>query len=224
MDTLASSNGQYELLKIILDFIGTIGWPIIIVILALVFKREFKSFLEKATKVELPGGFSINKEIEKARELATEIESERKPETKTIIESESKKSETAANKKMIELGLISSPSGLDINYYKKIADTDPKLALIILRIDFELMLRNLAKVFNIPNSENDSISKIISKLLKEGKITKNQSDFINTVFRISNAAAYGAPITKDQAFQVLEIAQVLIDDYVAWLDWGFSNK
>jgi len=174
-------------------------------------------------KVELPGGFSINKEIEKAQELATEIELERKPETKRKLELVSGKLETVANKRMLELGLTASPSGLDINYYKKIADSDPRLALIGLRTDFEMMLKNLAKGFKIPNYEKDSVARINSKLLIDGKITKKQSEFITIVFRISIATVHRAYISKDEAFQVLEIAQVLIDDYIAWLNWGFPN-
>jgi hypothetical protein len=226
METTVSNN-SHELLKILLDFIGTIIWPIVALIIALIFKKELKKLFDKAKKVELPGGFSIEtvgEEISKAKELAKEIKTERRPEVQTIIDLAEKNSESKANKRMFELGLETSPSGLDLNYYKRIADTDKRLALVGLRVDFEMMLKNLAKGFKIELNDKDPVSKIISKLLNKGAITTRQYEFINTVFRITNAAAHGAPISKEQVYEVLEIGQVLVDDYIAWLDWGFKNS
>lgn len=222
-----SSTSPYELLKIILDFVGTIIWPAVVLLFLLVFKPEIKKLLDKAKKLELPGGLSIEtvgEEISKAKELAKEIKTERKPEIQTLINHALKNSETKANKRMFELGLEQSPSGLDLNYYKRIADIDKRLALIGLRVDFEMMLKNLSKGFGIILEEKESISKIISKLLNRGAITTRQYEFINTVFRITNAAAHGAAISKEQVYEVLEIGQVLVDDYIAWLDWGFTVK
>jgi hypothetical protein len=67
------------------------------------------------------------------------------------------------------------------------------------------------------------VSKIISKLLDNAAISAKQYQFMNTLFRIGNSAAHGTPITKEQAFEVLDIGQVLVKDYVAWLYWGFKK-
>lgn len=191
-----------------------------------IFKTEIKKIVNRAQKLELPGGISIetvSEEINKAKELAEEIKIERKPEIQKIISESSADKETYANKRMSELGLALSPSGLDLNYYKKIAETDLRLSIVGLRIDFEMMLKNLAKGFEIPLRERASISEIISKLFRVGAISSKQYEFINTIFKITNAAAHGADITKSQVFDVLEMGQVLIDDYIAWLDWGFKK-
>jgi len=219
-------NNKYELLKIILDFISNALWPIIILVIVFIFRTEIKKLVDKARKLELPGGISIetvSEEINKAKELAEEIKIERKPEIQRLIKKSPSNKETYANKRMTELGLILSPSGLDLDYYKKIAETDLRLSLVGLRIDFEMMLKNLAKGFNIPVSEKEPISKTISNLFKAGAISSRQYEFINTIFKITNAAAHGADITKRQVFDVLEMGQVLIDDYVAWLDWRFKK-
>lgn len=50
---------HYELLKIILDFIETVIWPIIIIILIYLFRVQIREFFTKAKRVELPGGFSV---------------------------------------------------------------------------------------------------------------------------------------------------------------------
>ena len=222
-----TSQHSHELLKIILDFIGLLIWPITVIIIIMIFKKEIRKLVDKAKKLELPGGFSIetvNDEIIKAKELAVEIKTERKTEVQNIIDHYDIQNDSKANKRMIELGLDISPSGLDLNYYKKIADTDKRLALVGLRIDFEMMLKNLAKGSKIETKERESLNNIISKLLTHGKITRRQFDFINSIFKITNAAAHGAQISIEQVYEVLEIGQVLVDDYIAWLDWGFPDR
>ncbi|HEY5325653.1 MAG TPA: DUF4145 domain-containing protein [Mucilaginibacter sp.] len=218
---------EYELLKIILEFIVGIIWPVTVLIIIYLFKKEIRTLLVKAKKVELPGGFSfetIEQDITEAKELSIEVKNERKPETQKIIDDANSSFETEANKRMIELGLTPSPSGLNINYYRKIVDIDPRLSLIGLRADLETMLKNLANGFKISIGAKDSVSQITSKLLDNGAITSRQYQFINTLFRICNTAAHGALITKDQALEVIEIAEVLVKEYIAWLSWGFDKN
>jgi hypothetical protein len=216
---------SYELLKIILDFIGTLAWPIVVLIIVYHFKREIQKLLVRAKKVELPGGFSIEtieQDIGEAKELAIEVKKERKPEVQKLINEAGSSFETEANKRMIDLGLTPSPSGLNIDYYRTIANIDPRLALIGLRADMEIMLKNLAKGFKISFNEKDSVNKIISNLFDKGAITQRQYQFITTLFRICNSAAHGISITKEQAVEVLNIGEVLVKDYTAWLYWGFK--
>ncbi len=219
-----TNHQSYELLKIILEFIGTIAWPVTVLIVIGIFKSELQKLLVKTRKVELPGGFSIetiDEDITQAKEFSVEVEKERKPEVRKLIAETPSLFETNANRRMVEVGLITSPSGLDLNYYRKIADTDPRLALIGLRSDLEAMLKNLAVGFNVLISGKDSSTKIISKLFDKGAITSRQYLFINTLFKICNSAAHGILVTKDQALEVIDIGEVLVKDYIAWLDWGF---
>ncbi len=220
------SADHYSLLKIILDFMGTVAWPLTVLIIVFIYRESILRLINRAKKVDLPGGFTVetmDEEIKQAKDLAVEIKTERKPLRQEFINKVPKKSESELNKRMIELGLTPSPSGLDLNYYKIIADADPRLALIGLRSDFELMLRNLAKGFKIQVDSKEPVSKIISKLFEKGAITSKQYEFITTIFKISNSAAHGASISKEQAYEVLDVGRVLIDDYIAWLDWGFSK-
>ncbi len=228
MDTTNANiaHQSYELLKIILDFIGTIMWPVTVLIIIYLFRTEIQKLLLRAKKVELPGGVSLEtleQDISQAKELSVEVEKERKPEAKEIISKVTPAVESEANRKMIEVGLTPSPSGLDLNYYRNIVDIDPRLALIGLRADLETMLKNLAKGFNVSVSDRDSSSKILSKLFDKGAITSRQFQFINTLFKICNSAAHGTLITKEQALEVLEIGDVLVKDYIAWLSWGFKR-
>ena len=229
MDTtqiITGAHNSYELLKILLQFIGTIAWPIAILVIITLFKKQIQKLFENAKKIELPGvlTFEIEKEIGQAKQLATEIKNERTPEAQKLIDTQIPLSESEANKRMIQLGLNPSPSGLNLNYYKNIADSDPRLALVGLRFDFELMARNLAKGYNIPVSEKDSVAQITNKLYSNNFLTTKQRSFLDTVFSISNSASQGAEISKRQAYEIIDIGQVLVEDYVAWLHWGFRDK
>jgi hypothetical protein len=226
MHITISTENSYELVKIILEFIGTIIWPITILIIVHRFSNEIKKLIVNAKKVELPGGFSletIEHDITQAKELSIEVKKERNPETQKKIEEANSSFETEANKRMIEIGLKPSPSGLDINYYRNITNYDPRLAVVGLRADLEIMLKNLAKGFNVTINDYDSAKIIISKLFDKGAITTKQFQLLNTLFRIGNLAVHGAPITKDQVLEILDIATVLVKDYVAWLYWGFGR-
>ena len=223
---MENTGSSYELLKIILEFVGTISWPITVLLMVIVFRRQIRKIVDNAKKVELPGGvsFEIEKEINQAKQLATQVREERNPETQNLIDKEVKNQESVANERMKKLGLKLSPSGLDLTYYKNIAQTDPRLALIGLRADFELMLRNLAKGFELDEYERrPPVFRLINDLYEKGAISTKQFDFIRKIFKISNSAAHGAEISKEQAIEILNIGQTLVEDYIAWLYWGFPN-
>src|SRR5437868_6107716 len=93
---------QYELLKIILDFIGTIIWPLTAFVIVLIYREAIHKLINRARKIELPGGLSfesLDEDIKQAKELAVEIKSERKPEIQEFINKSEKVIESDANKK-----------------------------------------------------------------------------------------------------------------------------
>ena len=46
---------QYELLKIIFDFVGTIIWPITTFIIVLIYRKAILRLIDRAKRIELPG-------------------------------------------------------------------------------------------------------------------------------------------------------------------------
>src|SRR5438034_728854 len=92
---------QYELLKIILDFIGTIIWPVTVFIIILIYRDAILKLINRAKKVGLPGGISIEtieEDIKQARKLAEEIKIERKPEVQKFIDKGGTKIDSDANR------------------------------------------------------------------------------------------------------------------------------
>jgi hypothetical protein len=209
-----------------LDFIckvlGIISWPSVVLLVFICLKKPIIYFINHIDEAELPGGVklrTIPKEIQKAEEIKDKIISETKK------ESQSKDSPIInINETMISRGLEPSPSNLNMDYYYKILEQDPNIALAGLRIDLEIMLRNLAKGFKIDIQGAYSTNIISDKLLNRNAITTNQYQLIKSIINICNAAVHGQKITKEQALRVFEMAPVLINDYISWLSWGFKEK
>jgi len=130
---------------------------------------------------------------------------------------------TEANRRILELGLQPSPSGLDISYYREMAERDPNLALAGLRIEIDILARNLAKGFKVDISERDSGIRLLRKLQSANAITREQMELTKIVFQLTSAAVHGEIITQGEANSVLDIADVLAEHYLAWLSWGLID-
>jgi hypothetical protein len=215
-----------EIAELVLKYIEALIWPAVTIFILLYFRDELSKLFDRAKKVELPGGISIETfedKLEEAKLLEKEVRSERKPETKLYLKRESKK-KSDANKRMIDLGLRPSPSGLDMNYYREIAKSDKKIAMAGLRMDLELMIRNLASGFGIKVDNKEPAQSIINKLIKTNSITTTQAEFIRAIFDLANYAIHGGEVSKDQFESVIELGDTLVEDYIAWLDWGFKKQ
>ena len=213
-----------KIAELILKYIEVLIWPIITIFIAIRFKKELIKLFGRAKKVELPGGFSIEAfedKLNEAKKLDKELKSERNQESSEIIK-QFKNTKSEANIKMVEKGLRPSPSGLDLNYYRQIAKSDVSLAAAGLRMEFELLIRNLAFGFKIDSSPQEPIVSLIKKLGARFSITDKQIEFIKIIFQLTNYAVHGGEITREQFEDVLNLGETLVDDYRAWLNWNYK--
>jgi hypothetical protein len=125
---------------------------------------------------------------------------------------------------MIRLGLRPSPSGLDLSYYREIAERDPILALAGLRIELETWFRNVAQGFNVDTRPSDSVNRILARLRDASAVTTDQVTLAHRVLSFCNRAIHGGKVSKDQALDIIDAASVLARDYLAWLSWGFDDN
>lgn len=214
-----------EYAELILKYIEVAIWPVVTIFVVLRFKEELSKLFGRAKKVELPGGISIEafeSQLEQAKQLDRELKSERKPEVKALIEKND--NDTLANKRMVDLGLRPSPSGLNMGYYREIAKSDEQLAMAGLRMDLELMIRNLANGNKLEVTDIEPITKVIRSLLDKGHILSNQADFMKMIFQLTSYAVHGGEITDEQVDSVLKLGETLVEDYTAWLEWGFVEN
>jgi hypothetical protein len=213
-----------EIARLILDFVQALVWPAVVVFVALAFKKETQSLLNRLKSAKLPGGVSLDLN-EQIREVKTLSDKVQETVSEKLQEHKGKPSIplTEANARLIELGLRPSPSGMDMNYYRDIALKDPNLALAGLRIDVDILTKNLARGFNVEFQERDGTGRILRRLLEASAIDHSQFELVTRILSICNRAVHGTPIAYDQAQAVLDSAQTVIDEYIAWMSWGFND-
>ena len=213
-----------EIAKLILEYIKAIIWPTITIFFILSFQKEIVYLLRRIKKADLPGGISVEtfpEEIEEAKVLSSEVKKE--AQNKEKKKATSVIPLTEANARMLNLNLSPSPSGLELSNYRNLIEQDPTIALAGLRIEFETMLKNLAKGFKVQINDRDGASIIVKKLKEKSAITSRQAELLNRIIKICNAVVHGLKVTTSQAEEIFDVAEVLRDEYVSWLSWGFQN-
>jgi hypothetical protein len=110
-----------------------------------------------------------------------------------------------------------------MTYYRNLADQDPNVALAGLRIELDVLARNLATGFKVPIERQDTGGRLLRRLYDHGAITSEQMQLGLKVLQVCNAAVHGQPVSHEQATSVIQSAEVLADQYLAWLSWGFDD-
>jgi hypothetical protein len=214
-----------EIAKLILEFIKVLVWPVFACICVVVFRKAIAGLIPRVKNAELPGGVKIDfgAVIEEALQIKESILTEPKtakppPPTQGTIKPIK---QTEANARMIALGLQPSPSGLDLNYYRAMAEDDPNLALAGMRMELEILARNLARGFHVALPNNIGALQMFQKLFEAHAISNLQLQLLKKVLQLCNAAVHGQPVTNEQANSVIDLSKFLADDYAKWLSWGF---
>ncbi len=212
-----------EIAKLILEYIKALIWPTTVIIILIIFRTQVISLFGRFKKADFPGGISIEtfpEQIREAKELSVEVRKEMDEEKKDRPSIPL----TDANTKMLNFGLQPSPTGLELSSYRILAEQDPNLALAGLRMEVEIMLKNLSKGFKISLGKRDSIGIIIRKLKEKEAITSRQAKLVGAVIQLCNAAVHGTKVLSSQAEEILDITEILRDEYASWLSWGFQDN
>lgn len=212
-----------EVAKLVLEFLRVLIWPATVVGVLLLFRRQVLGLLHRIRHADLPGGIAVDleREIKEAKALSAQVQEQPVP-------SEKQRGRpaiplTEANARMLQLGLRPSPSGLDMSYYKALAEQDPNVALAGLRIELDVLARNLASGFKVEVDSHDSGSRLIRRLYDAGAITSEQMQLTLKVLRVCNAAVHGTVVSREEADEVIGSAEALANQYLAWLSWGFDD-
>lgn len=211
-----------EIAEIVLEYIRTLVWPVVVVGLSLVFRRQLIALLNRIRHAELPGGVAVDLDegIKEAKALAAKVKKEPPPpeakDRPTIPL-------TGANTRLLQLGLQPSPSGLDMSYYRGLAVQDPNVALAGLRMEIDILARNLATGFDVPIDRRDTGTRLLRKLHDAGAINEDTMLLTMRVVSICNAAVHGTSVSFEEASDVIGTAEVLATQYIEWLSWGFDD-
>lgn len=211
-----------EIAKLILEYLKVIIWPMSVVCTFLLFRKQVAGLLARINRAQLPGGFSVDlaEQIQEAKALSVRAKEApprlRRSKGPAIPLTE-------ANRRMIQLRLRPSPSGLDMAYYEDLAEQDPNIALAGLRIELDILARNLATGFEVPIEPSDFGNRLLRKLYSADAIDEPQFRLSQKILQVCNAAAHGESISYEQAMSIIESAGVLAGQYIDWLSWGFPD-
>lgn len=215
-----------KIAQLLLEYIKALIWPVFALGCLVLFRGSIAALLPRMKHTELPGGvkFDFQEGIEQAQRIKNDILTAPKtPETER--KSAKPIPQTEANARMVALGLQPSPSGLDLGYYRALVKEDPNIGLAGLRMELEILGYNLAKGFKIPLSGRDmSAMSVFRKLVDSGAISGLQFQLLKKVIQLCNAAIHGERVTKEQAESILDTAEILADEYISWLSWGFPAQ
>ncbi len=215
-----------EIAKIILEYLKVLAWPSVTIFLCFYLKDHIEGIFSRLKSAKLPGGvsFELENNIKEVTKLADKVQEE------TVEKKKEHKSSrpieyTKANLRLVQLGLRPSPSGMDMSYYREIVNDNPNLALAGLRMEVEVLIKNLATGFKIEFDERRYSGNHLLRLLFENHaILENQYQLALKVLSLCNKAVHGESITREQANLILDSVDVLIEDYLAWLSWGFDGN
>lgn len=217
-----------EIAKLILEYVQALIWPTVVVGVLTVFRRQMEALLPRLKQAKMPGlevdfheALAEAKQLKKDIIVAAEANSNDKNITSTASRIAPKRD---FNAEMTSRGLQPTTSGLDLGYYRTLAERDPSIALAGLRLEIEVIGKNLATGFLVHLSDKDvGAMSIFRRLLDQEAITQLQFELAKSVISLCNAAIHGEPVDKEQANAVLDVASVLVKDYIAWLSWGFPE-
>lgn len=211
-----------EIAKLILEYIKVLVWPFVVLVIVVIFRKQIESIIKRLEKADLPGGISVSlrAEILEAKILSEKVIAEPPQQSRGVASLPL----TEANRRMLKLGLQPSPSGLNVDYYRDIAESDPNLALAGLRLEVDVLAKNLARGFEVKITPLDSGSRLVKRLHDAGAITLEQAKLIQKVLKLSNAAVHGLTVKPYEANEIIDIASVLVDQYISWLSWGFDDS
>lgn len=211
-----------DLAHLILEYLKVFVWPVTVAVLCFSFRRQLIEVANRLRHADLPGGISVDLQevVHQTHELSNKVQAAPPPEGEKRMPSIPL---TEANTRMIHLSLRPSPSGLDMSYYRVLARQDPNVALAGLRIELDILARNLAKGFGVETNERDSGTHLLRKLHEQGAITSDQMQLAIKILSVCNAAVHGNPISLQEAVTIIDSAEVLADQYLSWLSWGFPD-
>ena len=207
---------------LVLDFVRALVWPTVVMIVLIMFRYQLKELLGHLKSASLPGGVALSfaEGVREVSELSREVKERERT-------SEEKRGPniplTEANARMLNLGLRPSPSGLDFDYYRNMAMQDPNLALAGLRIELEILLRNMVIAYKLQVKEISATSKMLKVLFDAKIIDADQYELAANIFRLCNVAVHCNSVTYNEAIQIIDAASTLAYDYLMWLSWGFPD-
>jgi len=100
--------------------------------------------------------------------------------------------------------------GGNVEFLRKVAGTNPNLALVGLRIEIERRLSQLAELAQIP-SDRRSAGAILRDLMAREKIDRQTAAGLGELIALGNQAAHGVAVSPDAAAWALDTSPLILE-------------
>jgi hypothetical protein len=90
---------------------------------------------------------------------------------------------------------------------RKLLDSDPVLALAVLRIEIEKSLKTIAKRLDFPIREKISITEILVHLERKEIFSHDHVLILRQIIKMCNKAIHGVAISKEEAKEIIFLAE-----------------
>jgi len=85
-------------------------------------------------------------------------------------------------------------------------------------------MRNVAMGFKLQFAPTGPIFQVLARLKGKGAITQDQMQLARKIFYVCNQAVHGRLVSRGEAQEVIDAAEVLFHQYLDWLSWGFDDN
>jgi hypothetical protein len=143
--------------------------------------------------LELPGGFKIElQDVKTATDKVSAGTSERE-----------------GTEAVTSTPIVSIEEESAIERLRNLADSDPNLALVGLRIEIETRLAKLARAEGI-STESRTVGWLLRELKQRKKLTPATASGLNELVSLGNRAAHGTDVTRDAAEWAIDTAPTIL--------------
>jgi hypothetical protein len=199
---------------IVLAYMKVLAWPVTTLVVVGVFREPIRVLISKLQHVKLPGGAELNwqqaiLDAEHAAEKVGSLADSATVEQPAVV---------VAASEAREPGLFRSPTNFEWSLYRNFVRRDPKLALEGLRTELSLMLKNLAKLYNIKLPDRkESIDQLLIHLADARVLSNDEVQLVRSINDVIQAARCDAAITQSDANRTLDSAEVFKNAYLSLL-------
>jgi len=211
-----------DIARLILDYLEVFAWPAVTLVVVFIFRSELKQMARSLQMVKLPGGTELDwqKSLKATEEAAHKVESS--PRTIELQRQVGSLNEFIEQSK--RYGLRLSPSNYDFKYYREISETDRNLSLAGIRIELEIMLQNMAKLFGIDyEGTRTSLARLTRLLQKQEILEPSDTELVLSIAHIANLAVHGQSITEVDAIRAIDASETFLDLYIPFMNGAMDQ-
>lgn len=189
-----------------------IHWLVIIIGIMLIVAHGFWSDVFKVDVITILILFIlfipfVAQYLRKAKFPAVEFEfKDEIRETEKLVQlsvEQAEKAESAGEKKILPFETF------NLFTSRELLDSDPVLALAVLRIEIEHKLRLLCDFLDLPTKDKLPISKLIESARRKELLSSEQITALRKIVNMCNKAIHGSLISKKEAREIIDLAEEL---------------